>query len=932
MSDWDSEGWTDDCIPTTTIVNSSRQVDQFPRSSGRGAYQIKTTSNSFQQNDGVRAEPKFVPSRGGFGHHLHVEKSPSREPYQQLPGLGDQPPAQGSELRGLSRGRISAFQETDTVQLGFSFLKHETTSKTEEKKQMQIPTNMVGRIIGKKGAKIQELERESGCSIKAPKPSEQVEGQFQSLSLIGSQDQIVTAIKLIEDELIYNSNHRPNASGFSSFSERGERGGRGFRGPDNFEVRKPRAFRDRDEHKANSAFGERDSRTGFSSNRGFGDREESKTRVGFGDREESKTRVGFGDREESKTRIGFGDREESKTRVGFGDREESKTRVGFGDREESKTRIGFGDREESKTRVGFGDRSREDSRTNSGFGDRNRGYSRSEYSSNRGFGDREDSRTNSGFSNSRGFGDREESRRTGFSNSNSRSFGSQQQNNDSPPPTTPTPKIDWSKINSEREAYLVSKFEGLRAVKKDFYKEDPVVNAFTKSQVEHIRRENNGLIADDLSNLNREVPNPVLTFEQAFREYPEILEQIYKQKFVEPTPIQKQSWPIALLGYDMVGIAQTGTGKTLAFLLPGLIHMAGQTLFEGERGPGILVVCPTRELALQTDAEVKKFKFRGFDSVCVYGGGNRSLQVQQLNKGAKIVIGTPGRLHDLQMSGDLILKAVSYFVLDEADRMLDMGFEPQILKLVIDIRPDRQTLMTSATWPADVRRLADSYLKNPFQVYVGSLDLKACHSVSQTIEIMDGHLKKDRAYEFLSKMKPEDKVLIFTSKKATADDVASDFFIRGIDAQSIHGDRVQEDREQALDDFKSGRVKILVATDVASRGLDIPNVTYVVNFDFPVHIEDYVHRIGRTGRAGKTGKSLTFFTRENWQWARPLIEILEEAQQDVPEELFVMAERFKARQERDKREGRFGGGGGRGGRGGGGRFSKKDNDKFSCFV
>lgn len=342
----------------------------------------------------------------------------------------------------------------------------------------------------------------------------------------------------------------------------------------------------------------------------------------------------------------------------------------------------------------------------------------------------------------------------------------------------------------------------------------------------------------------------------------------------------------------------------------------------------MLVMAPTRELALQIEKEVHKYQFKGIKAICLYGGGDRRQQISKVEQGVEIIICTPGRLNDLVSANVIDITSITYLVLDEADRMLDMGFEPQIRKLLLDIRPDRQTIMTSATWPPGVRRLAQSYMKNPVQVYVGTLDLAATHTVTQQIEVLDEEDKYVTVMNFVKNMGKNDKAIIFCGRKTRADDLSSEFVLSGINCQSIHGDRDQADREQALEDIKSGDVRVLIATDVASRGLDIEDITHVVNYDFPRNIEEYVHRVGRTGRAGRTGISLSFFTRQDWAMAAELIKILEEADQDVPDEIRSMAERFAAKKERDnrEREGGFGGGGrgggGRrdgGGRGGGGR-------------
>lgn len=491
-----------------------------------------------------------------------------------------------------------------------------------------------------------------------------------------------------------------------------------------------------------------------------------------------------------------------------------------------------------------------------------------------------------------------------------------QERHQPPPPPKPIP---WAKLREEKEERERARWADLPAIKKVFYIEHPAVANMAEEDVEKFRFDNNKIMVENYgeSVQDRIIPNPIRTFGEAYADYPEIMDEINKAGFERPSPIQCQSWPIIMSGMDLIGIAQTGTGKTLAFLLPAFLHIDGQETPRHQRGgPTVLVLSPTRELALQIEAEVKKFHYRGIKSVCVYGGGSRKSQIQVVQKGVEIVIATPGRLNDLLMNEIMDVQSVTYLVLDEADRMLDMGFEPEIKKILLDIRPDRQTIMTSATWPKGVQRMADQYMKDPVRVFVGSLDLNACHNVTQLVEVVDPADKKARTLDFIAGMSVHDKVLIFVGKKIKADDIASDFMLAGVEGvQCIHGDREQVDREQALDDFKTGRAKILIATDVASRGLDIRGVTCVLNFDFPRNIEDYVHRIGRTGRAGKTGTALTFVTREDWRQAHKLIGIMVEANQEVPDELADMAQRY---QEFRERNGCNNEGGGRGGRGGGG--------------
>ncbi|XP_067877315.1 probable ATP-dependent RNA helicase DDX43 isoform X2 [Heterodontus francisci] len=388
---------------------------------------------------------------------------------------------------------------------------------------------------------------------------------------------------------------------------------------------------------------------------------------------------------------------------------------------------------------------------------------------------------------------------------------------------SPRPVINWNSLRENKEKYEAMKWAGLSPIKKNFYIEAETVVNMTPEEVTNWRKLNNNIICEDMiESKKRQIPNPVCTFMEAFQHYPEIMANIKRVGFQRPTPIQSQAWPVILLGIDLIGIAQTGTGKTLAYLLPGFIHLDLQpVLREKSDGPGMLVLTPTRELALQIQEECNKYSYKGIKSICIYGGGSRKDQINIVTKGVDIVIATPGRLNDLQMNNYINLKSITYLVLDEADRMLDMGFEPQIMKILLDIRPDRQTIMTRA------------------------------------------------------------------------DDLSSDFSLQGIPVQSLHGDREQCDREQALEDFKEGRVRILIATDLASRGLDVHDITHVFNFDFPRNIEEYVHRIGRTGRAGRMGSAITLITRSDWRFAAELIAILERACQPVPDELHTMAKRYE---------------------------------------
>ncbi|XP_068217609.1 probable ATP-dependent RNA helicase DDX43 [Palaemon carinicauda] len=260
-----------------------------------------------------------------------------------------------------------------------------------------------------------------------------------------------------------------------------------------------------------------------------------------------------------------------------------------------------------------------------------------------------------------------------------------------------------------------------------------------------------------------------------------------------------------------------------------------------------------------------------------------------------------GWMDGMKKALDLVnLSGVSYLVLDEADRMLDMGFEPQVRKIVMNIRPDRQTILTSATWPDEVQLLANKLLTNPIHVIVGSLDLQAVDTITQRVVVCSIMEKEERLLQFMKNLKPEDKAIIFVAQKITVDDLSVKLLEAGYAVESMHGGRNQRDREYSLRQLKSGRSKVLIATDVAARGIDINDITHVVNYDCPRDMEEYVHRVGRTGRAGRSGESLTLVCRDDWKVSGKLIEILEKSDQEVPNDLLRMKERY----ERVREEGR----------------------------
>jgi len=317
------------------------------------------------------------------------------------------------------------------------------------------------------------------------------------------------------------------------------------------------------------------------------------------------------------------------------------------------------------------------------------------------------------------------------------------------------------------------------------------------------------------------------------------------------------------------------------------IMLFQQYLKPGE-GPIVLVLAPTRELAVQIKEECDKFGGSSdVKNTCIYGGVPKSRQVRDLRSGIEIVIATPGRLIDHLEQGNTNLKRVTYLVMDEADRMLDMGFEPQLRKICSQIRPDRQVLMWSATWPKEIQNLARDYLHDYYQVTVGSLDLAGNKDVTQIINVCGDHEKyRNLQANLRENLTDKDRVIVFVETKKGCDMLCRSLRMDGFQARAMHGDKSQEERDWALREFKTCQATLLVATDVAARGLDVDDIKMVVNFDFPNDLETYVHRIGRTGRAGKKGYAVSFFVSEkNGRMAKDLIEILNKTNQNIPQGL-----------------------------------------------
>jgi ATP-dependent RNA helicase RhlE len=324
--------------------------------------------------------------------------------------------------------------------------------------------------------------------------------------------------------------------------------------------------------------------------------------------------------------------------------------------------------------------------------------------------------------------------------------------------------------------------------------------------------------------------------------------------FNEPTPIQKQAIPVILKGGDVIGTAETGTGKTGAFLLP-IIQKVGENY---RPATTVLVLAPTRELALQIEIECRKFSPKGITCAALIGGTGYGKQTQALKKGVNIVIATPGRLIDFMEQGLVNLKGLTTLVLDEADRMLDMGFLPAIKRIVKACPEKRQTLFFSATMAGEIEYIAKQFVKDPTYVEVAKRGT-AAGTIEQKAYPVAHQFKVPLLLDLLNK-EDFDRVLVFTRTKRGADRIAHILDKQELKSNKIHGDRSQSQREAALSSFKAGKTRVLVATDVAARGIDIDAVSHVINYDVPEAPEDYVHRIGRTGRAGNRGQAITLFT------------------------------------------------------------------------
>eukprot|EP00053_Salpingoeca_punica_P017499 m.168720 g.168720 ORF g.168720 m.168720 type:complete len:1042 (+) comp17223_c0_seq1:2720-5845(+) len=439
---------------------------------------------------------------------------------------------------------------------------------------------------------------------------------------------------------------------------------------------------------------------------------------------------------------------------------------------------------------------------------------------------------------------------------------------------------------------------------KKFYHESPEIARMSEEEVAALRF--------DLGNIKvkgKEAPRPVKTWSQCVA-HRAILDTIKKFNFASPTPIQAQALPAIMSGRDLIGIAKTGSGKTLAFVIPMLRHVLDQPRVAVNEGPIALLMVPTRELATQTYNEIKKFcRTLPLRVACVYGGTSISEQIAELKRGAEIIVCTPGRMIDMLIANNgkvTNTQRVTFVVLDEADRMFDMGFEPQVMRILDNVRPDRQTVMFSATFPRQMETLARRILKHPVEVQVGGRSV-----VSETVEqhtlVINQEERFLKLLELLGLFYTQGSVLVFVERQTTADTLLRDLLQAGYPCLALHGQMDQEDRQSHIKDFKDGIVKLLVATSVAARGLDVKQLILVVNYDCPNHYEDYVHRCGRTGRAGNKGTAYTFITPDQADLSGDIIKALELSGTPAPPELNALWDEYVRTHKQAKKSSGFGG-------------------------
>lgn len=470
--------------------------------------------------------------------------------------------------------------------------------------------------------------------------------------------------------------------------------------------------------------------------------------------------------------------------------------------------------------------------------------------------------------------------------------------------------------------------------RKAFYTAPPEVDQLTPEEVDALRLE-----LDDIKIRGADPPKPATKWSY-FGLPAACIDVIKGLEYAAPTSIQAQAIPAIMSGRDIIGVAKTGSGKTMAFILPMFRHIKDQPPLRPLDGPVAMIMTPTRELATQIYKECKPFlKALGLrvrllpvplfldgpeltptlpgQASCAYGGMPLKDNIADMKRGSEVIVCTPGRMIELLTtnSGRLInLQRVTYLVLDEADRMFDMGFEPQVMKIIGQIRPDRQTVLFSATFPRQMEALARKVLRRPLEITVGGRSVVA-DTITQVVEVRPEESKFNRLLELLGKLfndESDARALIFVERQESADKLFVDLQNKNYTCMPLHGGREQVDRDQTIVDFKNGSCPIVIATSVAARGLDVKQLKLVVQYDVPNHMEDYVHRAGRTGRAGNTGTCVTFITPDQERYSVDILKALTGSKAPVPPELEDMAKAFADKVKAGKAQAAGSGFGGKG--------------------
>lgn len=441
-----------------------------------------------------------------------------------------------------------------------------------------------------------------------------------------------------------------------------------------------------------------------------------------------------------------------------------------------------------------------------------------------------------------------------------------------------------------------SNFLKLKSIKRYYFKESNIKISNQESKNNLIEKndyKDEWEIKNSQNLINKDFLKPILKFQET--SFPNVvikeLETIYPQG---PSIVQSKSWPLVFGGQDLIVTSHTGSGKTLAYVLPSLEHVNSLPKGSHISGPKAILISPTRELTIQIHEELNKFSpFYKVRTACLYGGSvNKIEQSRQLFKKPDIIVATPGRLIDFLNENSLEINFASYLVIDEADKMLDMGFENQIRLILEKVICKHQTLMWSATWPRRLEKLANDFLNNPIRLMIESDQISANPNVKQEFIFCEWFEKLEKLVKVLSQVENQ-KIIIFTNTKNSCEFLNKKLNQIGFNTCFTHGGKFQSERAQIIEDFKSGKIQIIISTDILSRGIDISDISTVVNYNFPNSIETYVHRIGRTGRVNKKGNSFSFFTSKEKVPIKQIVELIEQSGQQVPNQFYEMIKKPK---------------------------------------